>query len=93
MLIKEIVGYGLSAKANKIKKACKAAYIHDWIMRCKARYNTKVGEEGVKLLGGKRQYIAIIRAVLKNLKILLFNKATSTINNLIKVLICKSLKS
>ena len=54
MSIKKIVGYGLSTKANEIKEAYKAAYIYNRIMRCKAQYNTKVGEKGVKLLGGKR---------------------------------------
>jgi len=44
-------------------------------------------------LGGERQRIAIIRAILKNLKILFLDKAISAINNLIKMLIYKSLKS
>jgi len=52
-----------------------------------------VGEGGIKLLGSKRQRIAITRAFLKNLKILLLNKAISTIDNIIEKLIYKSLKS
>jgi len=47
------VGYRLNAKANKIKEACKAAYIYNQIMGFKTQYNTKIGEEGVKLLGSK----------------------------------------
>ena len=62
-------------------------------MGFKTQYNIKVGEEGVKLLGSECQYITIIRAIFKNLKILLFNKALFAINNLIEVLIYKSLKS
>jgi len=52
-----------------------------------------VKEGGIKLSGGERQRIAIMRAFLKNLKILLFNEAIFAINNIIKKLICKSLKS
>jgi len=44
-------------------------------------------------LGGKCQHIAITRAILKNLKILLLNKVISTIDNLIEILIRESLKS
>ena len=93
MSIKEIVGYGLSAKTNKIEEACKAAYIYNQIMHYKAQYDTKVGEEGVKLLGSKHQRIIIARAVLKNPKILLLNKATSAIDNLTEVPIRELLKS
>jgi len=87
------VGYGLNTKANKIEEACKAACIYNWIMGFKTQYNTKIRKEGVKLLGGERQRIAIARAIFKNLKILFLNKAIFAIDNLIKILICKSLKS
>ena len=87
------MAYGLNAKANKIEEAYKAAYIYNWIIRYKTQYNTKVGEEGVKLLDGKRQCIAIARAIFKNLKILLLDKAIFTIDNLTEVLIYKLLKS
>ena len=52
-----------------------------------------VGEGGIKLSGGKRQRITITRAFLKNLKILLLNKAISAIDNIIKKSISESLKS
>jgi len=58
-----------------------------------ARYNTVVGEGGIKLLGGERQRITITRAFLKNSKILLLNEAISAIDNVIKKSISKSLKS
>ncbi|OCK89680.1 uncharacterized protein K441DRAFT_583141, partial [Cenococcum geophilum 1.58] len=92
-LIKEIIAYRLSAKANKIKEAYKAAYIYNRIIGLKTQYNTNVREEGIKLLGSKCQRIAIARAILKNLKILLLNKALSAVDNLIEVLIYKLLKS
>jgi len=54
MSIKEIMAYGLNAKANEIEEACKATYIYNRIIGFKTQYNTKVGEEGVKLSGSKR---------------------------------------
>jgi len=52
-----------------------------------------VGEGGIKFLGGERQRIAIARAFLKNLKILLLNEAISAMDNITKKLIHESLKS
>jgi len=52
-----------------------------------------VREGGIKLLGGERQRITITKAFLKNLKILLLNKAIFTIDNITKKLIRESLKS
>ena len=74
-------------------EAYKAAFIYNWIIDYDDRYNATVRKRGVKLLGSKRQRITIISAILKKVKILLFNKATFTINNLIKVSFYKSLKS
>ena len=47
------MGYGLNTKANEIEEAYKAAYIYNWIIGFKTQYDTKIGEEGVKLLGSK----------------------------------------
>ena len=52
-----------------------------------------VREEGIKLLGSKRQRITIARAFLKNLKILFLDKAIFTIDNITEKSISKSLKS
>ena len=47
------MGYRLNIKANEIKEAYKAAYIYNRIIGFKTWYDTKIGEEGVKLLGGE----------------------------------------
>ena len=88
--------YRLYTNNAKIAESYKAASIYKRIIYYNARYNTVVREGGIKLLGGKRQRIAIARAflrILKNLKILLFNEATSAIDNKTEKLICESLKS
>jgi len=85
--------YGLYINNIEIIKGYKAASIYKWIIYYNAGYNIVVGEGGIKLLGGERQRIAIARAFLKNLKILLLNKAISAIDNIIKKLIRELLKS
>ena len=62
-------------------------------MGFKTQYNTIVREEGIKLSGSECQCITITKAIFKNPKILLLDKAISAIDNLTKVLIYKSLKS
>ena len=85
--------YGLHTNNIKIVKSCKAASIYKRIISCNAKYNTVVREGGIKLSSSKRQRVAIIRAFLKNLKILLLNEATSAIDNITEKLIRESLKS
>ena len=87
------MAYRISADSNGIVEAYKAASIYNWIVDCNGGYNAIIREGGVKILGGKRQRIAIISAILKRAKILFLNKATSAIDNLIEVLLYKLLKS
>ncbi|KAI9893480.1 MAG: hypothetical protein M1814_006777 [Vezdaea aestivalis] len=65
---------------EEVREACKAAAIHDKIMKFKDGYDTVVGERGVKLSGGEVQRIAIARAIVKSSKIILLDEATSAID-------------
>ena len=76
------IHYGrTSAAADEVVEAARAAHIHDFILSLPAKYETMVGERGLKLSGGERQRVAIARALLKNPRILIFDEATSALDS------------
>jgi ATP-binding cassette, subfamily B, bacterial MsbA len=80
--IRENILYGkLDASEAEVIAAAKAANAHDFIMSLPDKYDTTVGERGVKLSGGQRQRVAIARAILKDPRILLLDEATSALDS------------
>jgi ABC-type multidrug transport system fused ATPase/permease subunit len=76
------IGYGrLGATEEDIVSAAKKASMHDTIMTFPDKYDTLVGERGVKLSGGEKQRVSIARAVLKGGRVLLFDEPTSSLDS------------
>ena len=81
------------ADMQEIETACKIANIYDFIMRLPQKYDTIVGNRGLKLSGGEKQRVSIARVVLKNPKILILDEATSSLDSISESLIQSALKA
>jgi ATP-binding cassette subfamily B protein len=78
----ENIRYGkVEATDEEVYNAAKLAHAHDFILKTSEKYNSLVGERGLKLSGGQRQRIAIARAILKNAPILILDEATSALDS------------
>ncbi|MCP4923702.1 MAG: ABC transporter ATP-binding protein/permease [bacterium] len=97
VLFNDTVGYNIAygrpeASQEDIESVAKLAQIHDFVAGLPDKYETLVGERGLKLSGGEKQRIAIARTLLKKPTIFLFDEATSALDTHTEKEIQKSLK-
>lgn len=90
--IRENILYGrLDATDEEVVEAAKRANIHDYIMTLPDKYETQIGERGVRLSGGQKQRLSIARVFLKNPPILILDEATSALDNATEIMIQEAL--
>jgi subfamily B ATP-binding cassette protein MsbA len=88
----ENIRYGrMDATESEVHDAAIAANIHDTILGLPDGYETKIGEDGVKLSVGEKQRIAIARALLADPKILILDEATSSLDSQTEALLQSAL--
>ena len=89
--IRENIAYGRpDASDAEVQKAAKSASAHAFVLSTEKKYDTLVGDRGIKMSGGQRQRIAIARAFLKNAPILILDEATSALDSETEVSIQQS---
>lgn len=90
--VRDNIGYGRrDATDAEIEHAARRANAHEFIEKLPERYETFIGERGVKLSGGQCQRLAIARAILASPRILILDEATSNLDTESELLIQESM--
>lgn len=91
--IRENVAFGKPhATEEEIMHACRIARVDEFAEVFENKYDTIVGERGVKLSGGQRQRVSIARAILANPRILILDEATSSLDSESEAMIQEGLR-
>ena len=75
-----------------IKKICKIVDLEKTIKKLKKKYNTKLGDSGIRFSGGQEQKIIIARSLYNNPSIIIFDEATSALDSISEKKLLKNIK-
>ena len=78
---KNIAYANLDASDDEIYQAAKLSFSEEYILKLPKKYETLIGENGIRLSGGEKQRLSIARAMLKKSKIILLDEATSSLDS------------
>jgi len=91
--VRDNIAYGsFGAGDEAIARAAELAEVRDFIEGLPQRYDTLIGERGVKLSGGQRQRISLARVILKNAPLLVLDEATAAVDNETEAAIQRALR-
>ena len=98
VLFNDTISYNIKygcpdATQLEVEEAARLAQIHQKIVEFPDKYDTKVGERGMRLSGGEKQRVSIARTILKNPSIILLDEATSALDNSTERIIKESLQN